>query len=138
MTSAETHNHESGDHSSRRHCGSKWSGGNIAATAIGLILFWPIGVFILFWVATGRKLQQLPVAIREKWEAFGAKFERNGRSSHNVVFDEYQQTQYDRIRELKAEIKTRSKRFNEFRADAKRRADEEEFNRFMDGSSTAQ
>ncbi len=91
---------------------------------------------MLFWIATGRKLQQLPSAIKEKWEVFGAKFERNGRSSDNVVFDEYQQTQYDRIRALKAEIKNRSKRFNEYRADAKRRADEAEFNRFMDGSST--
>ena len=49
----------------------------------------------------------------------------------NVVFNEYQQTQYDRIREIKEEIKSRANRFSEFRMDAKRRADQEEFNRFM-------
>ncbi len=55
----------------------------------------------------------------------------------NVVFSEYQQTQYDRIREIKDEIKSRSKRFNDFRASAKRRADQEEFNQFMaDSPST--
>jgi hypothetical protein len=47
------------------------------------------------------------------------------------VFNTYQNTQYDRIREIKEEIRARAKRFSEFRADVKRRADEEEFNQFM-------
>ena len=50
------------------------------------------------------------------------------------MFNEFQQTQYDRINEIKHEIKTRSERFNEFRSDAKRRADKEEFDRFMANS----
>lgn len=54
--------------------------------------------------------------------------------SDNSLFNEFQQTQYDRIREIKEEIKDRSNRFNEYRADAKRRADEEEFNNFMSSS----
>ena len=52
----------------------------------------------------------------------------------NVVFNEYQQTQYDRVNEIKEEIKVRAKRFYEFRSDAKRRADAEEFNNFMSNS----
>ena len=52
----------------------------------------------------------------------------------NQVFNEYQQTQFDRIREIKDEIKERARRFADFRSDAKRRADEEEFRRFMDDS----
>ena len=57
-------------------------------------------------------------------------FSKDARSD-NVVFNEFQQTQYDRIREIRDEIKERSRRFAQFRANAKRRADEEEFNRFM-------
>jgi len=49
----------------------------------------------------------------------------------NSVFDEFQQTQYDRIAEIKEEIKERARRFNEFRMDAKRRAEQEEFSQFM-------
>jgi hypothetical protein len=51
--------------------------------------------------------------------------------SGNVVFNEYQQTQYDRIRELKEEIKSRAQSFHLYRSDAKRRADEKEFKDFM-------
>ena len=46
------------------------------------------------------------------------------------------QTQYDRIREIKAEIKERSRRCDDFRADAKR-ADQEAFNQFMASSPAA-
>jgi len=49
----------------------------------------------------------------------------------NVVFNEYQQTQYDRVSEIKEEIKVRAKRFYDYRSDEKRRADAEEFNKFM-------
>jgi len=49
----------------------------------------------------------------------------------NSVFDEFQQTQYDRIVEIKEEIKNRARSFKEFRSDAKRREDEAEFKEFM-------
>lgn len=101
---------------------------------LGFVLFWPIGLFILYWIVTGRNVKELPEGIRDQWsKVSGSRSDSNGRNGRgdNVVFNEYQQTQYDRIRELKDEIKARSRRFVEFRANAKRRADEEEFNRFM-------
>ena len=115
-------------------CGN-WSGFNIAAMILGFVLFWPIGLFILYWILTGRNVRDLPQAMRQQWSTMTGYWHRgdspgNG-PSDNVVFNEYQQTQYDRIHEIKEEIKARSRRFYEFRADAKRRADEEEFNRFM-------
>lgn len=61
---------------------------------------------------------------------FGSESESAG-SHGNGVFNEYQQTQYDRIREIREEIKTRSNRFGEFGMNARRRADQEEFNSFM-------
>lgn len=103
---------------------------------IGFVLFWPIGLFILYWIITGRTVRELPRGIRRQWSRVSGKwhgsesFSQHG-GKDNVVFDEFQQTQYDRIREIKDEIKERSRRFGEFRANAKRRADEEEFNRFM-------
>lgn len=130
---------------SKGHCcgswsnGGKWSGVNIAAMVLGFILFWPIGLFILFWIMSGRSVKQLPEKMRETWRSFTGWGDNTKRaSSDNVVFNEYQQTQFDRIREIKEEIKERGKRFSDFRADAKRRADEEEFNRFMSSAPSAE
>ena len=123
---------------SRGHCcgnwgrRGNWSALNIAAMVVGFMIFWPIGLLILYWIIKGRSVKELPQGIREQWSKMTGSWHGNGNgSSDNVVFNEFQQTQYDRIREIKDEIKERTRRFAEFRANAKRRADEEEFSRFM-------
>lgn len=128
---------ESGhEHGHRRRCCSggraNWSMMNIGVMVFGFIMFWPIGLFLLFWIMRGRDVAELPGAIRNKWEDWG----RKGRNSHavfsdNVVFNDYQQAQLDRISELREEMHERARRFHEFRDQAQRRKDEEEFNRFM-------
>ena len=95
---------------------------------LGFVIFWPVGLLILYWIIKGRSVKDLPQGIRDAWSKVTGSKSDNG---DNVVFNEFQQTQYDRIREIKDEIKERSRRFADFRANAKRRADEEEFNRFM-------
>lgn len=120
-----------------RRCGGHWTGMNIAAMVVGFVFFWPLGLVILYWTLKGRNVKELPVAIKDRVSHLMGGVSRDGYGTGNVVFNEYQQTQYDRIREIKAEIKERSDRFNEFRADARRRADQEEFDRFMASSPTA-
>ena len=114
---------------------SNWSCINITGMVLGFILFWPVGLAILFWILSGRNVQDLPAAIKHKWsEKFGGdKMMVNNDSddSGNSIFNAFQQTQYDRISEIKEEIRERSRRFAEYRADARRRADEEEFTQFM-------
>ena len=128
------------DHFSRRsgkRCCAKgnWSGINIAAMVVGFIVFWPVGLVILYWNIKGRDVKDLPKKIQEKWTAmvagkgFGSSSDEL--RTDNNVFNEFQQTQYDRITEIKEEIKSRAGRFNLFRSDAKRRADEQEFKDFM-------
>jgi len=116
-------------------CGGNWSGLNIAAMVVGFVLFWPLGLFLLFWNITGKDVQELPNAIRGLWSRVDDAWRGNGSDSRsttkNDVFNEFQQAQYERIREIKDEIKKRARRFRDFRARAKRRADEEEFNQFM-------
>ena len=116
----------------RSHCAGNWTGINIATMVVSFILFWPIGLFILYWIFKGRDVRDLPQAMRNQWARYKGQNGAHGSHSDNVVFNEYQQTQYDRIIEIKEEIKSRTQRFKEYRANAKRRADEEEFNRFMD------
>ena len=133
----------SSDHSFRfgkgRNKGScskgNWSPLNIGAMVLGFVLFWPIGLVLLYWNISGRDVRDLPRTIKQKWFAM---FNRNSsrhlgiaETSQNSVFEEFQQTQYDRIAEIKEEIKARARQFNDFRSDAKRREEEEEFNNFM-------
>lgn len=120
----------------RRGHEGNWSGINIAAMVAGFVLFWPIGLFILFWILIGRDVKALPENIRQQWSKVTGLWEAcDGRqtqhASENVVFNEFQQTQYERIREIKDELKARARRFREFHENSRRRADEEEFNQFM-------
>ena len=116
---------------------SQWSCMNIVGMVLGFILFWPVGLVILFWILSGRNVQELPAAIKRKWaETFGGGSGKMMVSSDvddsgNSIFNAFQQTQYDRISEIKEEIRDRARRFAEYRADAQRRADEAEFNQFM-------
>ncbi len=120
-------------------CGrGKWSGMNIAGMVLGFVLFWPIGLIVLGWILSGRDVRDLFALVKDKvshvmpFKGARGGFDFDlGADSDNVVFNEYQQTQHDRIQEIKDEISERGKRFGDFRAAAKRRADKEEFERFM-------
>ena len=116
---------------------ARWSGINIAAMVVGFVFFWPVGLVVLYWIMTGRDVQDLPGAVREQWNRMFNGSKAPQAHSDNVVFNDYQQTQYDRIREIKEEINSRAQRFNEYRMDARRRADQEEFDRFMANGSRA-
>ena len=116
--------------------GPNCSAFNVAAMVVGFVLFWPIGLFIALWIFAGRDVQELPGSIRRLWASVQGAWEGPQRraahgSGDNVVFDEFQQAQWERIREIKDEIRDRARRFADFRARARRRADEEEFNQFM-------
>lgn len=131
-TTVNQSNHRSWGPCRTRH-GRKgnWSSFNIAAMVLSFVFFWPIGLLVLFWILSGRNAQELPGAIKAKWQEFFGATQGFGERSGNTVFNDFQQTQYDRINEIKDEIKARAERFKEFKADAQKRADQDEFNRFM-------
>jgi len=121
---------------------SGWTTMNIVGLVASFVFFGPLGLAVLFWILSGRNVSEIPGAIARAWTAlrnmkdsgewnFGFA-EAHG--SDNVVFNEYQQTQFDRIQEIREDIRRRRSRFDEFRADVKRRADEDEFRRFMNES----
>ncbi len=111
---------------------SKWTAPNVAAILIGLVLFWPVGLFLLVWVAMGRQLRELPGIISHQFNKLlrwlGCKAPSH---SGNRIFDEYQQTQYDRIDEILSEIKGRAGAFRDFRDEKRRAADQREFDEFI-------
>ena len=111
--------------------GGHWRCTNIVAMVLGFIVFWPLGFVVLWWTIKGEPIEALPGWVRDTWR----QMFRDGRAAHrhgdNSVFNEYQQTQYDRIREIKEEIKRRARAFRDFRFDARRRQDQKEFDEFM-------
>lgn len=123
---------------SHSRCRGRWSTANIAALVVSFVLFWPVGLLVLFWILKGRNVKDLPGAIRDKWQATIGQRGHHRHGTGNSVFNEFQQAQYDRIKEIKDEIKERSNRFADFRADARKRADQEEFNQFMAGSPSTE
>jgi len=133
-TASDSHHYR---HSDKGCCKKgNWSFINLAAMVVGFVLFWPVGLFLLFWNLSGRDVRDLPNTIQEKCAdmftgSFGRSRGHKSATENNSVFEEYQQTQYDRITEIKEEIKDRARRFRDFRSDAKRRADESEFKDFM-------
>lgn len=139
MTSSTATLNNNGTHGNGSRCcgfgaSANWSIANIVAMVIGFVLFWPLGLFVLYWILKGRNIMDLRGHLAEKWSRFKGNDSSEASGTDNQIFNEYQQTQFDRIREIKDEIKERARRFTEFRSDAKRRADEEEFRRFMDDS----
>lgn len=119
--------------SRRRRCGNgHWSGANIAAMVLGFVIFPPLGFIVLVWSLMGRPIQDLPSWVREKWgQMFSWNSSDRAENSDNSVFNEYQQTQHDRIQEIKDEIRRRTDAFKGFRDDVKRRQDQKEFDDFM-------
>jgi hypothetical protein len=116
----------------RNCCGGHWSGANILAMVAGFIIFAPLGFVVLVWTLLGRPIQEFPGWVREKWARFsGGRTAWTYGGSENSVFNEYQQTQHDRIREIREEIRNRAEAFRQFRADARRRKERQEFEDFM-------
>ena len=125
-----------GHYADRRCGGSNWTAINIAAMVVAFVFFWPLGLFMIYWICTGRDARDLPGKARDLWQQLRGFHETGAGTADNLIFNEYQQTQYDRIREIKAEISERSNRFKEFRMEQKRKKDQDEFNLFMTLSPT--
>ena len=109
---------------------AKWTPFHIVSIIVGFILFWPLGLFLLIWVGMGREISELPGIIHTSCLKMAAWIRLQSHSG-NRVFDEFQQTQLDRIDEIKAEIRERRNAFQKFKEERDRKAEEKEFEEFM-------
>lgn len=108
-----------------------WTPLNIISVIVGIIVFWPVGLFLLIWVLMDRDVVEIGHMIRKEWRNLVAKFSRTKSASGNRVLDEFQQTQFDRIAEIKNEIKERSKAFHAYKEERDRATEQSEFEDFM-------
>jgi len=118
--------------------GSVWTPMNIAIMALAFFLFMPLGILVLIGLIAGVSPLQLPAKIAswasqasEGFEGMRAATGTRRAASGNAVFDEYQQTQIDRIEEIRTEVKERDTQFANFKIDEQRAKDRKQFDRFM-------
>ena len=110
-----------------------WHPGWIAVTILGFIIWWPIGLALLFFTLGSRKMGCWSHDGRDRWqnkmERMKNRMERHGfgfgpPSSGNRAFDEYRQETLRRLEEEQQE-------FKEFLTRLKHAKDKEEFDAFM-------
>jgi hypothetical protein len=132
------------DGSQRRHwrCGSQarapWSFWEIALMVTGFVVFWPVGLVILFWKLKKGELWRGSSTAQAPWSKWqGGDWQswrqRGGfaASSGNSAFEDYKSRELDRLEKERQRLFEEQKAFGEFMDRLKRAKDQEEFDRFM-------
>ena len=130
-----------------RRRGSRWSPFEIVAMVLGFIVFWPIGLAILFYKGWQHRFggPDLQTVATDKWQearsmmankSWGCGAARSARgfyapNSGNAAFNEWRSAELARLDEERRKLDDAQREFSEY-VDAIRRAkDREEFDRFM-------
>lgn len=97
--------------------------GSLVAMIVGFVLFWPIGLAILFW-----RLGKWPGGKREC--ARGPRRSLR-KSSGNSAFEAYKAETLERIEQERRRLADEQKAFEQFAEDLQRARDREEFEQFQ-------
>lgn len=114
-----------------------WKPVEIAATVLGFILFWPLGLAILIAVMWRRNFGfegDIFGFAREQASRFqnGFASETGWRSgSGNLAFDEWRERELARLEEERRKLADAEREFTEHMAELRRARDREEFESFM-------
>jgi hypothetical protein len=129
--------------------GYGWHPVNIAAMVIGFIVFFPIGLAILFWNIWSAKNDMgrdgagfspmmagaggLAGAAFGQWDStpWSQTSRDLARDSGNRVFEDYKRATLDRLEEERRRLVAEQQAFGSFLDDLRRAKDREEFERFM-------
>ncbi|MCA0422596.1 MAG: DUF2852 domain-containing protein [Proteobacteria bacterium] len=115
-------------------CGSWWKLGplGLAAMIFGFILWWPIGLAILFYNIFRRRGGEMPIA--DLFDRARAPFTA---STGNVAFDDWRRAEIERIERERQKLADAEREFSMFVTDLRRAKDREEFERFMAARTSA-
>jgi hypothetical protein len=144
-----------------RRCGhgEPWKPVEILAMVLGFIVFWPIGLAILFWKLWQKRTGYQGDIVsfgREKWDAmvnytwpygshhwgssprnrYSARADMGSTGNH--AFDEWRSTELERLEEEYRKLVAAERDFAEFMENLRRARDREEFERFMNERRTQQ
>ncbi len=134
----------------------RWRGLEIAAVVLGFVLYWPIGMALLFWklwrnrngqtedfVTAARGAFQENVMNRwpETFRGWGCSARRDApaaawgfagpRSTGNSAFDDWRSSELARLEEERRKLEAAEREFSDYIESLRRAKDREEFERFM-------
>jgi hypothetical protein len=113
--------------------GRKWRPWELVAMILGFVVFWPIGLAILFWKLWGGDMCKFKAHAREHAHSWRRESRHSGlrRDTGNMAFDEYKAAELERLERERQRLAEEQKAFGEFLDELKRKKDREEFDRFM-------
>lgn len=118
--------------------GYGWHPANIAAMVVGFVVFFPIGLAILFWNIWSSKhyaSRVEPAFAGMGMSGFGfggSQTERDlARNSGNRVFEDYKTATLERLEEERRKLVAEQEAFASFLDDLRHAKDRDEFERFM-------
>jgi Protein of unknown function (DUF2852) len=98
----------------------------IAAMVLGFIVFWPVGLAILFW-ALWKKQQGAAVSVPDWVPRIGPL----ARDTGNSAFEDWKRGELERLEEERQKLAAAQQEFADFLGQLKRAKDREEFDRFL-------
>ncbi len=128
----------------RNYCGGargNWKPLNIVAMVAGFIIFWPVGLAILFYniFAEPGDFTRYVDRVKERFSNWHDDHHRRHgyrsyaprRHTGNAAFDDYRDETLRRLDEERRRLEEEVHAFREFQEELKRKKDREEFDRFM-------
>jgi len=116
-----------------------WTPVTIAMMIIGFMIFWPLGLAMIAYILWGDRLDEFKSSVNSKTDGFAKNWSRDcgsgrGRSarSGNVAFDEWRESEIDRLREERRKLEEMRSEFEEHIQELRRTKDKKEFDQFMD------
>ena len=107
-----------------------WTPVTIVLMIVGFMIFWPLGLAMLAFILWGDRLEEFKSGLNKKTDEFTAWTGRTERSG-NVAFDEWRESEIERLREERRKLDEMRAEFEEHLRELRRARDREEFDAFM-------
>ena len=104
-----------------------WTAWEIALMVIGFVVFWPVGLAILFWILWTKR-HGAATAMPAWVDRFTGG---SSSSSGNSAFEDWKRGELDRLEQERRRLAEAEQEFAAFLDQLKRARDREEFERFM-------
>jgi len=128
-----------------------WTPATIGLMVLGFVVFWPLGLAMLAYILWGDQFQGMFRDARTHFDGMMADkpYCRRNRTARpvntgNVAFDEFRQTEIDRLEEERRRLDAERKKldameeeFDDFLRTLRRAKDQEEFDRFMNARKSS-
>jgi hypothetical protein len=127
MAWRDTAGHQGGLHRAWRR--TTWTPWEIALMVTGFVVFWPVGLAILFWILWTKR-HGTPTWFGRLAGAAGAFGAQAGGASGNSAFEEWKRSELERLEQERRKLAEAEQDFAAFLDQLKRARDREEFDRF--------